>query len=84
MRIDRGTVLIVLAAFAVGFVLSNNPLSTPRPDRPVMRWIARAAKSLLWVAAFAEKAPSQPEQHYIVHARVGEDGHPLLDHGRGW
>jgi hypothetical protein len=31
---------------------------------------------------FAEQPPA--EQHYVVHARVDENGHRVLDHGKGW
>jgi hypothetical protein len=31
---------------------------------------------------FVEPAP--PEQAYVVHAQVDENGHRVLNHGRGW
>ena len=82
---NRQLVILCLACMAAGWWLSSSPASpvnpTPQPDRPVLRWIARTAKTFLWVALVAEKPPE--EVHY-VHARVGDDGQPLLDHSRGW
>jgi hypothetical protein len=31
---------------------------------------------------FAEQPPA--EQAYVVHARVDEHGHRVLNHGQGW
>jgi hypothetical protein len=85
--IDRKTLFAVIAAAAVGYWLAGSSSSTPpAPDRPVLRWIARAAKSLLWVALVAEKPPvDQAAERRLVHAPpVGDDGYQLLDHGKGW
>jgi len=82
---NRQLVILCLACMAAGWWLSSSPASPvnprPQPDRPVIRWIARAAKSFLWIALVAEKPP---EDSHLVHARVGDDGQPLLDHSRGW
>jgi len=83
---DRRTLSAVAIAFAIGYWISSHPMAPePRPDRPVLRWIARAAKSLLWIAVFAEPAPPQQPDRHLVHAPpVGEDGYPLVDHGKGF
>jgi hypothetical protein len=54
----------------------------PLEDRPVLRWIARAAKSLLWVAVFVEEPPH--ETHAEIRSHIGADGYVQIDHGRGW
>lgn len=85
--IDRKTLLIMVAAFAVGYFVSgsSSPPGPPAPDRPVLRWIAKAAKSLLWIALIAEQPPAQAAERQLVHAPpVGEDGYQVVDHGRGW
>jgi hypothetical protein len=90
MMLDRKTLAAAAVAFAVGYWWACSPdlpkPYEPQPDRPVLRFLAKAAKTLLWVAAFAEKAPpeSQQDRHYVVQARVGEDGYPMVDHGKGW
>lgn len=60
-----------------------NPFA-PKPDRPVLRALARLAKNFLWVALLAEGPPADAAEHQTVRARVGDDGHQVLEHGRGW
>jgi len=87
---DRRTVTLTLAALVVGYWLAwspSSPIPAPRPnDRPVVRWIARVAKSFLWVALIAEDPPAepQPDHRYAQTPRIGEDGYPLVDNARGW
>ena len=54
----------------------------PEPSRPVLRFIQRLARLGLWTMMFVEQPP--PEQAYVVHARVDENGHRVLNHGQGW
>jgi|LakMenEpi03Aug12_release.lakeMendotaPanAssembly.Ray.scaffolds.fasta_scaffold164825_2 hypothetical protein len=79
--------LLVIAGIlgvAVGWWAATSPASPvkPAPERPVLRFLAKLAKTGLWVMMFAEQPPA--EQHYVVHARVDENGHRVLDHGKGW
>lgn len=83
---DRKTLIVVAVALALGYMLAGRQES-PRPtDRPVVRWIARAAKNLLWVALLAEEPPKgpQPDHHVARAERIGDDGYPLIDNARGW
>lgn len=84
MVVNRVNVLIVLIGFGIGYYLASSREPQPRHDRPVARWIARAARNALWFMALAEPAPAQYEGRQLVHARVDEHGQPFLDHGRGW
>lgn len=80
MKIDRSTLLVLVIVFAAGWWMSSKSAPAPGPqDRPVLRWIAKAAKNLLWVALIAEPPP--PEFQHVVHARVGRDGFQILDNG---
>jgi hypothetical protein len=54
----------------------------PEPSRPVLRLIQRLARLGLWTMMFVEPPPA--EQAYVVHARVDEHGHRVLNHGQGW
>jgi len=84
---DRRTLAAVVVALVVGYWLASSHDTTPKPsERPVVRWIARAARSLLWVALLAEKPPEdqQPDHHVARAASIGEDGYPIVQHGRGW
>lgn len=84
MRLDRNTVLIVAATLAIGWFAGSIAARKPGPleERPVLRWIASAAKSLLWIALVAEDPP--PDRHAAIQATVGADGYVKVDHGRGW
>ena len=77
-------VAMVVIAVAVGWYAGSGASRDPKPleDRPVLRWIARAAKSLLWVAVFVEEPPA--EQHAEIRSHIGSDGNVAVDHGRGW
>ncbi len=84
MTIDRKTLIVFAAGVAIGYVLVGSVDVTPQPDRPVVRWVVRAAKNLLWLAAFAEPPPpQQPDQRLVQAAAIGADGFPIIDHGRG-
>lgn len=84
---NRQLALICFVCLAAGWWLARSPSSpvnpNPVPDRPVLRFIARAAKSFLWIALVAEKPPAEP-QYVHAHARIGADGEPMLDHSQGW
>ena len=84
---DRNIVIAGLVCLAIGWWLASSPVSPIRPeplrpDRPVLKLIARVAKSFLWVMMVAERPPV--EQANIVHARIDADGHQVLNHGQGW
>lgn len=86
MVVDRKVLIALVAAFAVGCWWNGSSVKpspwAPEQDRPVLRWIARAAKSFLWIAVFAEEPPVESR---LVHSpAVGEDGYPMVDHGQGW
>jgi hypothetical protein len=83
---DRRLVIAVVVALAFGYWLAS-PTPAPRPnDRPVVRWIAKVARSFLWIALLAEKPPAdqQPDHHVARAASIGEDGYPIIHNGRGW
>lgn len=84
MNLDRKTLLICAVCLCVGWYTaggSKPAVPTPLDDRPVLRWIARAAKTLLWVSLVAEEPP-QPEPSLSDVAI--QDGQPIVNHGRGW
>lgn len=88
MTIERKHVYLILAAFLIGWWWSS-PRSNPSPwapanDRPVLRWVVKAAKSLLWVAVFVEEPPAEVAECQALRSEVGDDGYVKVDHGRGW
>jgi hypothetical protein len=81
MKLDRNTLLVLVVVFAAGWWTSSRPAPGPGPqDRPVLRWIAKAAKNLLWVAVFVEPAPPEPPAA-VVKSRVDRDGFQILENG---
>lgn len=90
MKLDKNVALAAVVAFGLAwFVATNttdsivpNPFVPQRPDRPVLKFIAKVAKTFLWVAVFAEPRPAVPT--YRDHAAIGPDGHQVLNHGEGW
>lgn len=91
MTIDRKTLVLFVACFIAGWWFASSPPSQPGPlgplspqrDRPVARWIARTAKSMLVWFIFAEQPP-QPEAKLAHHNEIGADGYPKLDHARAF
>ena len=87
MRFDRKLAAVAAIAFGSGWYLSGgtrdtlpDPFSPPPRDRPVLRLMAKAAKTLLWVAVFADPKPKHAG-HHVVQSTIGPDGHEYLDHG---
>jgi hypothetical protein len=85
MQIDRKTLFVLIAAVAFGYWMAGRPATPPAPDRPAVRWIVRAAKNLLWIAAFADPPPAeaQGDRRLVQAPLVGDDGYRIVDHGRG-
>lgn len=84
MTLDRKTLLAILVAFAVGYWWAwSTPSWTSHKDRPVLTWIAGAAKRLLWIAIVADPPPADI-QTKTVEARVGDDGFRVVEHRLGW
>ncbi|MEY3203955.1 MAG: hypothetical protein RLZZ21_286 [Planctomycetota bacterium] len=86
MKLDRNTLFALIAAVAFGYWLAGDRSPGPRPpDRPVLTWLARAAKNLLWIAAFADPPPpaARHEARIVQAPAIGSDGYPVIDHARG-
>lgn len=92
---DRKVILALVIGFAACWFVGNGCAIQPKEplaNRPVIRWIAKAAKSLLWVAVFVEPAPPvETAEHARLmhhgaddHVEVGADGFPMVKHARGW
>lgn len=86
---QRDIRLLVIAGIlgiALGWFAATSDVSPikPAPERPVLRFLAKLARTGLWVMMFAEQPPAQETKTYIVHARVDEDGNKVLNHGQGW
>ena len=80
---NRPIIIALVVGLVVGWFVFAGSADTPsrKDDRPFLKWVARAAKNLLWIALVAE---DPPEEIQPVKAEVGEDGYVMVDHGRGW
>lgn len=85
---NRLLALVLLAGIVAGWWLSSSSSSplgpSGPPDRPVLRWVMKAAKNLLWLAIIAEGPPAEQVEPQLVRARVGSDGFRQLEHRGGW
>ena len=80
--IDRRIVFALVAGGLIGWYMTQ-PAVPPAPDRPVIKWLAKAAKNLLWIAVFIEPPPPEVPDD-LPRARVGADGFKIVEHKRGW
>lgn len=88
--IDKRLAYAFLAGLAFAWWMHSGAAPLPTPftpapshDRPVLRWVAKAAKNALWFLLIAEPAPEQAERQMAQHI-IGDDGHPILDHARAF
>ena len=47
-------------------------------DRPILRWVAGIAKSVMWIAIFADQPPAIDRD---IQSAAG-DGYTRINHGR--
>lgn len=70
----RALVIAVVIAFLAGGYIGDE--LRPKPDRPVLRFLAKAAKTFLWIMVFEE--PPQPQPPYKAAALDADQ----IDHAR--
>ena len=84
--VQKKIFISVLVAVAVTWCAATSDYSPikPKPDRPVLRLLARVAKLGLWVMWAAEPQP-QSTENLVYHAQAyDKEGNRVLDHGKGW
>lgn len=81
MKFNRNTLIVacIITAVVVWSASRSVQPTPPRPDRPVLTVIARLAKTLLWMAFFAEEPPVEVN---TVQSAPSQDGYPTVDHWR--
>ena len=87
MMETRKLVLICAACVALGWFMAGTaggPEPTRPENRPALRWIARIAKTFLWVALAAEKPPADEPPAQLVHTNRQTDGSETLQFREGW
>jgi hypothetical protein len=80
---NRKTLCVIVVAIAAGLWYSGTLDPTPpKPDRPVLRFLARLAKLGLWITVFAD--PPETGEHAVQYARTDAEGHRVLRNSEGW
>jgi hypothetical protein len=81
----RKVSIAVMVAVAVTWCAATSDYSPlkPRPERPVLRFIAKLARVGLWVMWCAEPPPPAPNMVYHSQS-YDREGNRVLDHGKGW
>ena len=63
----------------IGLYWWNGGIQPKAPvDRPILRWVASIAKSVMWIAIFADGPPAIDRD---IQSAAG-DGHTTINHGR--
>lgn len=88
MKFDRNVALVVIALAAAGLYASTLPPARPSRHRPVMTFMARAAKACLWFM-MVESKPEESQNIYAVNhddqmRHIDQDGQIVLNNGAGW
>jgi hypothetical protein len=77
-----GVILVALTWWLATAPQSPLRPAPPKPDRPVLRFLARvagvAARFGLTALLFAEPAPQEADEVHLAHAVLGPDGHQQL------
>ena len=83
MKVDKNVVVIVAAVVLGGLALQTLPAPRPKPERPVLKFLAKVAKLGLWV--LMAHSPSMPKvyAHEQVH-QLDANGDRVLNHREGW
>jgi hypothetical protein len=80
--IVAGVIIVALTWWMATAPESPLRPTPPRPDRPVLRFLARvvgvAARFGLSALLFAEPAPQAADEVNLAHAVLGPDGHQQL------
>jgi hypothetical protein len=84
MKVDKNVIVIVAAVVIGGLALQTLPAPRAKPERPVLKFLAKVAKLGLWVLmAQSAPAPRVFAAHEHVH-QVNDNGERILNHNEGW
>jgi hypothetical protein len=83
MKVDKNVLVIVAAVVIGGLALQTLPAPNPKPERPVLKFLAKVAKLGLWV--LMAHSPSMPKVYATEHVhQVNDNGERILNHNEGW
>jgi hypothetical protein len=79
----RTLAIICAACLCVGWFHHAKPNPAPLADRPILKALARLAKTGLWIMLVAEQPPQEQPPQY-VHALARPDDTRTIRHAEGW
>ena len=84
VTVSKNSLIVAgLLCVIAGWTMHDSYAPSPNTDRPVLRALAKLAKTALWFAAFAEPAPANQNVE-VQSVLVDENGYAHLNHARGW
>lgn len=82
--VAAAVVAVLLVGFFAGSITSRDRQIVPTPlkDRSKMKFIGRAARTVLWFMMFGDNGGS--EQKTYVHRHPERDSKDFISHSEGW
>ena len=78
---NRNTVIVIAVVVALWYSSANHQPTPPKPDRPVLSFVARVARLALWLGLYADPPPETTPQQYAAR---DIHGHRSLRNAEGW
>jgi hypothetical protein len=79
----QAMIVLCVCCLLLGWRASREITPDPHKSRPFLAAIAKIAKTALWIAVFAEKAPDDHSAE-IQSVMIDEQGYAHVNHARGW
>ena len=80
----KNLALICIGCIIAGVAYTNVEITLSHKERPVLKAIARFAKTALWFMAFAEPVPEEHPNQHVQSVLMDEKGYAHINHARGW
>lgn len=80
MTKKQKTIAALALALAVGYSAGRGS-EPPQPSRPVLSFLAKAARAALWLAFLGDSHQPAAGPRIVQHT-IGEDGYETINHGR--
>jgi hypothetical protein len=82
MKLDTRVLIVACLIVAGGLVFQTLPAPRPKPERPVLKFLAKVAKLGLWLMVVRDE-PAPPTYAIDTHL-VDEHGQRVLANREGW
>lgn len=83
--VDHRVIIVVCLAVAGGLCLQQISAPPAKPERPVLKFVAKVAKLGLWLLVVQDDRPANIYAARAPHVHhVNDQGERVLNHGEGW